>query len=305
MDLKQKYGKVAVLMGGDSSEREISLISGNAVLSSLIKSGVDAHAFDPSTRPVQDLCTNGFVRVVLMTHGSRGEDGTLQGALEYHKIPYSGSGVMASAIAMDKYRTKLIWQGLGIPVARSQYINKKARTSFRLELSLPVVVKPVDGGSTIGLTFVTKMEQLPDAITLAFTYAESVLVETMITGSEYTITVSNGVVYPIIQIVAPQGNYDYQNKYFTDVTKYIYPIDLGELQSVVEDYAIKAYDAIGARGVARLDFMINEKNEAFFLEINTLPGMTSHSLVPMAYNDKGINFDALCLEILDGARLGN
>jgi D-alanine-D-alanine ligase len=305
MDLKQKYGKVAVLMGGDSSEREISLISGNAVLASLIKSGVDAHAFDPSTRPLQDLCANGFVRVVLMTHGPRGEDGTLQGALEYLKIPYSGSGVMASAIAMDKYRTKLIWQGLGIPVARSQYINKKARTSFKLELSLPVVVKPVNGGSTIGLTFVTKMEQLSDAINLAFTYSEAVLVEKMIIGPEYTITISDGVVYPIIQIVAPQGNYDYQNKYFTDVTKYICPIDLGELQAVVEDYAIKAYDAIGARGVARLDFMINEKNEVFFLEINTLPGMTSHSLAPMAYNDKGINFDALCLEILNGARLGN
>ncbi len=305
MDLKQKYGKVAVLMGGDSLEREVSLISGNAVLASLIKNGVDANAFDPATRPIQDLSTNGFVRAVLMTHGSRGEDGMLQGVLEYLRIPYSGSGVMASAIAMNKYRTKLIWQGLGIPVAKSQYINKKTRSSFKLELSLPVVVKPVDGGSTIGLTFVTNSEQLTDAINLAFTYDEAVLVEKMIIGSEYTITICDGVVYPIIQIVAPEGNYDYQNKYFTDVTKYICPIDLGELQLVVEGYAIKAYDAIGVRGIARIDFMINEKNEVFFLEINTLPGMTSHSLAPMAYSAKGITFDALCLEILDGARLGN
>ena len=304
MDLKQKYGKVAVVMGGESSEREVSLISGNAVLTSLIKSGVDAYGFDPKVTPISDLATNGYARAVLMTHGTRGEDGTLQGALEYLKIPYTGSGVMASAIAMDKYRTKLIWQAIGIPVASSQYLQKSSYSNFKLELSLPVVVKPVDAGSTIGLSFVTKIEQLNDAINLAFEYDNAVLIEKMVIGREFTITVCDGVVYPVIEIIAPQGNYDYQNKYFTDNTKYICPIDLGQLQSSIEANALKAYNAIGARGVTRLDFMLNEANEVFFLEINTLPGMTGHSLVPMAYKAKNIDFDGLCLSILDSARLG-
>lgn len=307
MDLKQKYGKVAVVMGGDSSEREVSLISGNTVLNSLIKSGIDAYSFDPATTPLTNLITNGFRCAILMTHGLRGEDGTLQGALEYLRIPYSGSGVMASAIAMDKYRTKLIWQAIGVPVASFQYLQKSnfSQASFKLELSLPVVVKPVDGGSTIGITFVTKIEQLTDAINLAFTYDNAVLIEKMIIGSEFTIAICGGILYPVIQIVAPDGNYDYQNKYFTNDTKYICPFDLGKLQSTVEAYAIKAYNAIGARGVARIDFIVNEANEVFFLEINTLPGMTSHSLVPIAYKAKNIDFDELCLSILDSVRLGN
>jgi D-alanine-D-alanine ligase len=307
MNLKQKYGKVAVVMGGNSSEREVSLISGNAVLSSLIKSGVDAYSFDPAETPISELSTQGFKSAVLMTHGKRGEDGILQGALEYLRIPYTGSGVMASSLAMDKYRTKLVWEAIGIPVADSQYVKKSGfdYNKFKLEIELPVVVKPVNEGSTLGLTFVNSIERLKGAIDLAFTHDSELLIEKMIIGDEFTITICDGVVYPVIKIVAPEGNYDYQNKYFTDVTEYICPFDLGELQLVIEEYAIRAYNAIGARGIARLDFMLDKNRKIFFLEINTLPGMTSHSLVPMAYSAKNINFDALCITILDNARLGN
>lgn len=306
MDLKQKYGKVAVVMGGDSSEREVSLISGNAVLASLKNSGVDAHSFDPSVAPLDDLVSNGFSRAVLMTHGKRGEDGVLQGALEFLRIPYTGSGVMASSIAMDKYRTKLIWQSLGIPTAKSQHILAKGfdYSKFKLEVNLPVVVKPACEGSTMGLSKVYKIEQLQEAMKLSFTKDSAILIEELIVGDEFTVTVCDGIVYPVVKIVAPDSNYDYQNKYFTDDTVYICPYDLGVIQSAVEKFAQIGYQAIGARGIARLDFMLNDKNEIFFLEINTLPGMTGHSLVPMAYRAKNIEFDQLCLNILDGAALG-
>lgn len=305
MDLKQKYGKVAVVMGGNSSEREVSLISGAAVLSSLLKSGVDAFSFDPKVSPLFDLTKLGVNRVVLMTHGKGGEDGIIQGALEFLNIPYTGSGVMASSIAMDKYRTKLIWQALGIPTAKSQYVTKNNIDDFKLTLSLPVVVKPACEGSTMGLTKVTKIEQLSGALDFAFSKDSAALIEELIIGNEFTITVCDGVVYPVVKIVAPDSNYDYQNKYFTDDTKYICPFDLGASQSMIEEFALLGYNAIGARGVARLDFMQDNRGQVFFLEINTLPGMTGHSLVPMAYNAKNITFDELCLSILDGARLGN
>ncbi len=307
MDLKKKYGKVAVLMGGDSHEREISLISGNAVLSALSKCGVDAHPFDPSITPLTQLVTLGFDRAVLMTHGRGGEDGVLQGALEFLRIPYTGSGVMASSIAMDKYRTKLIWQALGIPIAKSQYV-KKANfdyASFKLELPLPVVIKPVTEGSTFGLSKVYRMEDLEAGLNLAFSKDDALLIERMVIGDEFTITVCDGVVYPLVKIEAPQDNYDYINKYFTDETKYICPFDLGDLQSKVEKYAVDGYNALGARGVARLDFMVDKECNIYFLELNTLPGMTGHSLVPMSFMAKKIDFPSLCLMILDSARLGN
>ena len=311
MCLKQKashgeYGKVAVLMGGESSEREISLISGNAVLESLLQSGVDAYAFDPALTPLSELQSQGFGRAILMTHGKRGEDGILQGALEFLRIPYTGSGVMASSIAMDKYRTKLIWQALGIPVAKSQYVQKNGfnYADFKLALNLPVVVKPAQEGSTLGLSKVYKTEQLEAALNLAFSKDCAVLVEEMIIGDEFTVTVCDGVVYPTVKIEAPQDNYDYQNKYFTDTTKYTCPFDLGRLQPLLEQYALAGYNAVGASGVARLDFMLDQKNDLCFLEINTLPGMTGHSLVPMAFKATGVDFAALCLIILDGAHLG-
>ena len=309
MDLKQKYGKVAVVMGGDSQEREISLISGNRVLSSLLKSGVDAYSFDPKLQPIEELASLGFARAVLMTHGTRGEDGILQGAIEYQRIPYTGSGVMASAIGMDKYRTKLIWQTVGVPVAKSQYVLRSnfSNVNFKLELSLPVVVKPANDGSSVGVSWVTKIDDLAPAIDLVFKNSEALLIESMIVGDEFTITVCDGVVYPIVKIVTTTSNekHDYKNKYFTDSIEYVCPFDFGKAQANIESLALKGYNAIGARGIARLDFMVTANNDIFFLEINTIPGMTGHSLVPMAFEAKNIGFDELCLFILDRARLGN
>jgi D-alanine-D-alanine ligase len=300
------YKKVAVIMGGSSSEREISLISGAAVLESLIKSGFNAYKFDPSEKSLCALLDDDFDCAVIMLHGIGGEDGVIQGALEALKIPYTGSSVMASAIAMDKYRTKLIWQSCGVPTPNSQYINSKTfnEHSFVLALDLPVVVKPANGGSTVGLSKVYNIEDLQKAITVAFKYDSTIIIEEMIIGEEFTITVFDSKVYPLVKIEAPEGEYDYQNKYFTDITKYICPYDLGEAQNrLVENYALIAYEAIGASGICRLDFMIDKNQQIYFLELNTIPGMTSHSLVPMAFKSRGYSFDDLCLQMLADAKL--
>ncbi len=306
MSIKFKYGKVAVLMGGTTTEREVSLMSGKAILESLVKSGVDAFAFDPSVESLQCLKDYGTERAFVIIHGKNGEDGKLQGALEYLGIPYTGSGVMASSIGMDKHRTKLIWQALNIPVAKSQFVEKNNydKSNFKLVVNLPVVVKPADDGSTLGLKKVYEISELSAAIDYAFNKSNKILIEEMIIGSEYTITIIDGQIYPVIKIEAPQGEYDFENKYYSDETKYICPYDLGEMQSSIEEYALNGYNAIGATGAARLDFMIDHSGDLYFLEINTLPGMTGHSLVPQAALAKGINFDELCLLILDGASLG-
>lgn len=307
MNLKNTYGKVAVIMGGTSAEREVSLISGEAVLASLLKSGVDAYRFDPKEQPLMNLLKHKFNRAFLVTHGKRGEDGILQGALEYLRIPYTGSGVLASSLAMDKYRTKLIWQTLGIPLAKSQYLTKALYNpvAFKLNVSLPAVVKPVCEGSTLGLSKVYKEEEVHTAIMKAFNNDQALLIEEMIVGDEFTVTVCDGKVYPVVKIEAPQGEYDYQNKYFTDTTHYLCPYDLGALHQSIETYALLGYNAVGAKGVARLDFMIDKNNQIYFLEINTLPGMTGHSLAPIAFNATGVDFDQLCLMILDGASLSD
>lgn len=305
--LYQKYGKVAVIMGGEGPEREISLMSGENVLASLLKSGVDAYGFDPKNSLICNLLTDKFDRAFLVTHGKRGEDGLLQGALEYLKIPYTHSGVLASSLGMDKYRTKLIWQAYGIPMAKDQLLRKSefSLATFKLELKLPVVVKPVHEGSTIGLSKIYKEEDLVQAIELAFADDMDVLIEEMVIGDEFTLSVCDGMVLPAIKIEAPGGEYDYQNKYFTDSTRYICPTHLGPLHDQINAWALLGYKAVGARGVARLDFMISENKKVYFLEINTIPGMTSHSLVPMAFAANNINFDQLCLLILDGAKLGD
>lgn len=305
--LSQKYGKVAVIMGGAGPEREVSLMSGEKVLASLLKSGVDAYAFDPKNTSICNLLTDKFDRAFLVTHGKLGEDGLLQGALEYLKIPYTHSGVLASSLAMDKYRTKLIWRAYGIPMAKDQLLRKNEYSSadFKLELNLPVIVKPVHEGSTIGLSKVYKEEDLAKAIKLAFADDTDILIEEMVIGDEFTLSVCDGMVLPAIKIEAPGGEYDYQNKYFTDTTRYICPTDLGDLHDQINAWAFCGYKAVGARGVARLDFMISEKKQVYFLEINTIPGMTPHSLVPMAFAANGIDFDQLCLLILDGAKLGD
>lgn len=306
-DMHEKYGKVAVIMGGDGSEREISLISGERVLASLIKSGVDAYAFDPKENNICDLIADKCDQAFLVTHGKRGEDGLLQGALEYLKIPYTNSGVLASSLSMDKYRTKLIWQAYGVPMAKDQHLRKDEfiLAEFNLELTLPVVVKPVHDGSTVGLTKVYKEEDLAEAITLAFSNDSDILIEEMIIGDEYTITICDDMILPSIKIEAPGGEYDYKNKYFTDDTRYICPADLGDMQNQINIWAIRGYHAVGARGVARLDFMIAKDGGVYFLEINTIPGMTPHSLAPMAFAANGVDFDQMCLHVLDGAKLGD
>ena len=302
----KNYGKVAVIMGGNTTEREVSLMSGTAILNSLQKSGVDAVAFDPHCEPLGNLSKYKVDRAILIIHGKNGEDGKLQGAMEYLGIPYTGSGVMASAIGMDKHRTKLIWQAVGVPVAKSQYLEKQnySVADFKLELNFPLVVKPADDGSTLGLKKVYNIEELPAAIEYAFAASNKILIEEMIIGTEYTIPVIDGKVFPIIKIEAPQGEYDFEHKYYSDETIYLCPYDLGSLQDTVEKYALLGYTSIGACGVARLDFMIDDKQNIYFLEINTLPGMTGHSLVPQSAATVGIDFDQLCLKILDGAGLG-
>jgi|SRR6185437_5700978 len=300
-----KYGKVAVLMGGWSKEVEISLISGNAVLESLIRSGVDAHPFDPAKQSVFELKQLGFSKAVLMTHGIVGEDGILQGALEYLQIPYTGSGVLASSLSMDKHRTKLVWSTYGIPMPKGLELKTPDTQLVKENFNLPIIIKPVHEGSTLGLSKVYKWEELPLALEIAFKSDKVVLVEEMIVGSEFSITVCDGEVYPAVKIEAPAGEYDYQNKYFTDDTVYICPYPLEDtLEQQIKSYAKIGYNAVGARGVARLDFMLDKNNKPYFLEINTLPGMTGHSLSPQSFKAAGISFDQLCLQILDGASLG-
>ncbi|MBY0379087.1 MAG: D-alanine--D-alanine ligase [Burkholderiales bacterium] len=301
-----KYKKVVVIMGGNSAEREISLLSGNAVLKSLKKSEVNVYAFDPKDKNLCELVKHGYDCAVIMLHGRGGEDGTIQGALEYFKIPYTGSGVLASSIAIDKYKTKLIWHHHGIPMPKDQVVVKKDYNNhkFVLKLDLPVVVKPVCEGSTVGLSKVYDIENLATALDLAFNYDDMVLIEELIIGSEYTVTILNDVVYPVVKIEAVAGEFDYNNKYFTGTTEYICPYDFGdELNQKIKQYTQTAYDSIGATGVARLDFMLNQKNEVFFLELNTIPGMTNHSLVPKAFKAIGKSFDELCLEIVNNAGL--
>ena len=301
MNLKSKYGKVAVIMGGDSPEREVSLISGKFMLQALLDSEIDAHKFDPYLQPISDLKTLKFDCALLAVHGKNCEDGILQGALEYLKIPYTGSGVMASSLAMDKYRTKLIWQQMGIPLAKSQYIRRDGfdYAKFELKINLPVVVKPSCEGSTLGLSKVYNIKELKTAIDFAFSKDDGALIEEMIIGSEYSITLFDDKCYPIVKIEAENNNYDYQNKYFTDSTKYICPCELEpELLTKIENYAKCAYSALNVSGVARIDFMLDANNNIYFLELNTLPGMTDHSLVPMAFKAVGINYKELCLILL-------
>lgn len=306
MDIKNKYNRVAVVMGGNSGEREVSLLSGKAVLESLKRSGVNAYAFDPYKANICQLVEQQIDCAIIMLHGRGGEDGTIQGALEYLKIPYSGSGIAASAIALDKNKTKLIWRSMQIPVAKWQYLTYHSynQEKFKLELNLPVIVKPCCEGSTLGLSKVYDHNNLLQAINMAFEYDSEVLVEELIVGSEFTVTIFNDKVYPLVKIEAPSGEYDYTNKYFTDTTKYICPYDLGdELNRDIQRLSLLAYNSVGASGVARVDFMLNSKNELFFLEINTIPGMTSHSLVPISFKAVGKDFDDLCLSILGDAKL--
>jgi D-alanine-D-alanine ligase len=301
-------GKVAVLMGGPSAERDVSLMSGNGVLEALRGKDVDAHAFDPAERELFDLKREGFERVFIALHGRFGEDGTVQGALETLKIPYTGSGVMASALAMDKWRTKLVWLASGIPTPRYRIVD--ASTDWQrviAELGLPLIVKPAREGSTIGITKVTSVDH--DEMWLAYEVAarhdKLVLIEEFVAGTEITASIVNGRALPLIRIEAPQGNYDYHNKYFSDETKYFCPSGLAQAQEdAIRASALAAFDVVGCTGWGRLDLILRADGTYSFLEVNTSPGMTGHSLVPMAARQAGVSFPDLCVDILRGAHVG-
>ncbi|MBK7593604.1 MAG: D-alanine--D-alanine ligase [Betaproteobacteria bacterium] len=295
-------------MGGPSSEREISLLSGNAVLGALRGEGVDAHAFDPAERDLWALKTEGYARAFIALHGRFGEDGTVQGALEVLGIPYTGSGVMASALAMDKWRTKLVWLASGIPTPRYRIVD--ADTDWPgviAELGLPLIVKPAREGSTIGITKVVGAD--PDALAAAWAAAAQhdplVLVEEFVSGVELTASIVDGDALPLIRIEAPQGNYDYHNKYFSDETRYFCPCGLPEAQErEIRERSLAAFDVVGCTGWGRLDLILRADGSFQFLEVNTSPGMTGHSLVPMAARQAGIAFGELCVRILRGAHVG-
>jgi len=302
-----EFGKVAVLMGGPSAEREISLLSGNAVLAALRGEGVDAHGFDPAERDLWALRSEGFARAFIALHGRFGEDGTVQGALEVLGIPYTGSGVMASALAMDKWRTKLVWQASGIPTPRYRVVDERTDWDAVIaELGLPLIVKPAREGSTIGLTKVTTdAAALAQAYALAARHDPLVLAEAFVAGVELTASIIAGRALPLIRIEAPQGNYDYHNKYFSDETRYFCPSGIDEAkEQAIRDASLAAFDLVGCTGWGRLDLILRADGSYSFLEVNTSPGMTGHSLVPMAARQAGMSFGALCVEILRGAHVG-
>lgn len=300
---QKKFGKVAVLMGGRSAEREISLLSGNAVLAALKRQHVDAHAFDPALRPLEDLQREGFARAHIALHGRYGEDGTVQGALELMGIPYTGSGVMASAIAMDKWRTKLIWQAAGIPTPRYALLESNSNfDAIAKELGLPLIVKPACEGSTIGLTKVTAAQDLAAAFHAAVKHDRLVLCEEFIAGQELTASILDDTALPLIRIQPAAELYDYQAKYFSDDTQYFCPSGLpAQQERMIQELALKAYRIVGCQGWGRVDVMLTPNGQPSFLEVNTSPGMTGHSLVPMAAKRAGIDFDQLCLRILETA----
>ncbi|HEX7812751.1 MAG TPA: D-alanine--D-alanine ligase [Burkholderiales bacterium] len=301
-----EFGKVAVLLGGRSAEREISLLSGKAVLGALRERGVDAHAFDPADRELADLKRDGFQRAFIALHGRFGEDGTVQGALELLGIPYTGSGVMASGLAMDKWRTKLIWQAVGIPSPRDMLLDASSDwKQVAQTLGLPLIVKPVHEGSTIGISKVTSASQLPGAYELAARHDPVVLAEEFIAGKELTASVLGDEALPLIWIEAPDGNYDYQNKYFTDDTKYHCPSGIpAAIENQIRADTLKAFKVLGCEGWGRADLILRSDGSYSFLEMNTSPGMTGHSLVPMAARQAGISFPDLVVKILEGAHVG-
>jgi len=302
----REFGKVAVLLGGPSAEREISLMSGNGVLRALHDRNVDAYAFDPAERELFDLKREGFQRAFIALHGRYGEDGTVQGALETLKIPYTGSGVMASALSMDKWRTKLIWLACAIPTPRYALIDANSDWSkVAAEVGLPLIVKPAHEGSTIGLTKVSTVNDLPAAYALAAKYDALVLAEEFIEGQELTASILGHHALPLVRIEAPQGNYDYHNKYFTDDTKYHCPSGVrADTEAAIKDAALKAFRVLGCSGWGRADLMLKSDGSFSFLEMNTSPGMTGHSLVPIAAKAVGLAYPDLCVKILEMAALG-
>ncbi len=309
-----RWGRVAVLMGGRSAEREVSLMSGAGVLQALQSQGVDAHAFDPAQRPLQDLQTDGYARCFIALHGRFGEDGTVQGALELLGIPYTGSGVMASAVAMDKVMTKRLWRADGLPTPEAVVLQAGEHDAAHTcavpdQLGLPLIVKPPHEGSSIGVTKVRGYSQMQEAVALAARHDAQVLCEAFIEGDEVTCPVigegASARALPVVKIIAPDGAYDYQNKYFTDDVRYLVPSGLPETEErEIQRIVLAAYRSLGCRGWGRADLMLRASDrQPFLLEMNTSPGMTGHSLVPMSARAAGISYEALCLELLGLARL--
>jgi len=310
----QGFGKVAVLMGGHSAEREVSLMSGSGVLKALQSRGVDAHAFDPAERDLSELKRKGFKRCFIALHGRFGEDGTVQGALELLGIPYTGSGVMASSISIDKVMTKRVWLAEGLPTPRYTLLRRGAYDRQQViavpdDLGLPLIVKPAREGSSIGLAKVQGYSEMAEAVDQAAALDTDVLCEQFISGDEVTCPVlgsgDSARALPVIRIVAPEGNYDYQNKYFTDDTKYLVPCGLPEgEEQAIQEIVVKAYRVLGCRGWGRIDVMIDAATrKPYLLEINTSPGMTGHSLVPMSARADGISYEDLCVQLLASASL--
>ena len=297
----REFGRVALLLGGTSSEREISLKSGNACLAALLKRGVDAHPFDPKEKPLAELVTRKFDRVFIALHGPGGEDGTLQGALEFLGLPYTGSGVMGSAIGMDKLRTKRLAQAVGIPTTDYMVLRSPADLDTCLErLGLPLIVKPATQGSSVGMTKVEKAEQLLAAYQAAALLEPDVFAEPWITGGEYTVAVLQGRALPSIRIETPAVFYDYQAKYSRTDTKYHCPSGLSaEAEKHLASLSLGTFEAVGAEGWGRADFMMDKTGRPYLLEINTIPGMTDHSLVPKAAGALGINFEQLVWQVLE------
>jgi D-alanine-D-alanine ligase len=297
----KRFGKVGVLMGGKSAEREVSLKSGRAVLNALQRQGVDAHAFDPATRSLGDLAMAEFDRVFIALHGRYGEDGCIQGALELMELPYTGSGVMASAIGMDKWRTKLLWQASGLPTPDWAMLDPNSDfAAIESQLGLPVFVKPAREGSSIGMTKVKQPGTLRAAYEKAAEFDSLVLAEKFIDGGEYTCAVLGDQTLPMIRLIPKNEFYDYEAKYLRDDTQYLCPCDLSpEQERAMQALSLKAFNVVGCQGWGRVDVMLDGTGNPYLLEINTSPGMTDHSLVPMSARVAGVDFDALCLSILE------
>lgn len=294
-------GKVAVLLGGRSAEREISLRSGQAVLAALQRSRVNAHAFDPAGQPLENLLQQGFDRAFIALHGRYGEDGSVQGALELMELPYTGSGILASALAMDKWRTKMIWQAAGINTP--DYVMLDASSRFRDvadRLGLPLIIKPAREGSTLGLNKVDNEQDFRSAYQAAAEYDSLVLAEQFIQGIELTAAILDDMPLPLVRIDVAEGLYDYQAKYFSESTRYTCPSGLSAaLTTRIQEQALYAHRILGCTGWSRVDLILDENEQPFFLETNTSPGMTDHSLVPMAAKAAGISFDELVVQILE------
>ena len=299
-------GKVAVLFGGKSAEREVSLKSGGMVLAALKKKGVDAHAFDPAEKSLESLAKEKFDRVFIALHGRFGEDGTLQGVLEWLRIPYTGSGVLASALAMDKLRTKRIWSAEGLPTAPYAVLTREMNLKVvARKLGTPLFVKPANEGSSVGMSKVKRPADLEEAFALAVNYDPVVIAEKFIDGPELTIGILGEQALPIIRIETPREFYDYEAKYIANDTRYLIPAGLSEKKEhEVRELCLDAFRALGCRGWGRVDLMLDRAGKPYLLEVNTAPGMTDHSLVPMAARAVGLSYEDLCIRILEGAHVG-